>query len=105
MALYDSVTRAGDFVARFNGEEFVALLPATSRLELRHVAEGMRVAVESLDIPHGAVPGFPRLTVSVGGVSLQPYLSLDPKRLIERVEQQLSIAKQSGRNRVSIASD
>lgn len=104
MALYGAVSRAGDFVARFGGEEFAVLLPATNRLELRHVAEGMRLAVEKSAIPHDASPISSWVTVSVGGTSIQPTPESDPKSLLELADRQLYAAKQAGRNRIGIAS-
>ncbi len=53
--------RATDVVARFGGEEFIVLLPDTSPTAARRVAEKLRAAVASLQ-----VPGLWPLSVSIG---------------------------------------
>jgi diguanylate cyclase (GGDEF)-like protein len=100
--LYEAMNRAGDFVARFGGDEFVALLPVTSASELNVVAERMRYSVEKLELPHQASSVSPYVTVSVGGVAFQPHLDHDVKRFVELTEQQFQIAKEDGRNRIHL---
>jgi len=102
-ALHDSMSRAGDFVARFGGEEFAALLPATDLAEMRVAAEKMRAAVEKLGIPHGSSPLSDWVTVSIGGAALPPRPNVKANRLVEVADRQLYTAKQSGRNQVSVA--
>jgi len=98
--LQSSFNRAGDFVARYDGEEFAVLLPAMGGDALPVVAERMRVAVERLNIPHGGSPVSPWVTVSVGGVVFQPDKRKGSSDLIERAERQLRLAKSAGRNQV-----
>ena len=102
-ALHRALARAGDFVARFGGEEFAALLPATDAAELKVVAEAMRAAVENLAIAHGASPLSPRVTVSVGGAALRSPPASSRERLVELADRQLYAAKQGGRNQVRVA--
>lgn len=64
--LADAV-RTDDCVARIGGEEFAVLLPSTTCVTGRHVAEGLRRAVESLDCRDLGMTG--PLTISVGGVT------------------------------------
>jgi diguanylate cyclase (GGDEF)-like protein len=104
LALHEAINRAGDFVARFGGEEFVALLPSTDTRALRIVAESMRAAVEKLAVPHTDSPLSPWVTVSVGGATLRPPKDAETKLLIGLADQQLYLAKQSGRNRVCVES-
>jgi two-component system, cell cycle response regulator len=86
-------TRQSDFVARFGGEEFVVLLPETPLLEGLQVAEKIRAAVASEDLPA-------RVTVSVG-VATMPQPELDsPEALVAAADAALYRAKRSGRNRV-----
>ncbi|MFM8330673.1 MAG: diguanylate cyclase domain-containing protein [Candidatus Methylumidiphilus sp.] len=102
-ALHESLNRAGDFVARFDGEEFAALLPSTSPQELAQVAERMRAAVAALRIPHGASDVSPWVSVSVGGASVAAGRETEANSLIERAGQQLHRAKAAGRDRVCAA--
>jgi diguanylate cyclase (GGDEF)-like protein len=101
-ALSEAINRAGDFIARFGGEEFVALLPSTDTAALSIVAESMRAAVEKVAIPHGESPLSPWVTVSVGGAALRPPKDGETKFLVELADKQLYLAKQGGRNRVCI---
>ncbi|MFO0952155.1 MAG: diguanylate cyclase [Isosphaeraceae bacterium] len=52
-----TVRRPCDLVARFGGEEFAVLLPETDRAGALLIAERIRMAVEALQVPHGASRG------------------------------------------------
>ncbi len=53
-ALAASALRPGDVVARYGGEELVALLPNTDLEGARHIADRIRDAVAAAKIPHQA---------------------------------------------------
>ena len=90
--------RDNDLLARFGGEEFVALLPATGLLEAAGVAERLRCAVESLAIA-GEGDAVIRPTVSIGVASVTlSASSLDS--LLASADRAMYMAKRSGRNRV-----
>jgi two-component system chemotaxis family response regulator WspR len=96
-----SLSRPGDLAARFGGEEFAVVLPGASAPGLRLLAEKIRIAVETLGVPHtGASHG--RLTVSIGGVTQTPHDEEGAKRLIESADVALYRAKRDGRNRVVV---
>jgi diguanylate cyclase (GGDEF)-like protein len=83
--------RGSDVAARWGGEEFLVLLPATDLEAARCAAERIRVAVETfrLSPSHG-------ITVSAGVASYRT-----PERLAEmiaRADRNLYEAKASGRN-------
>ena len=69
--------REGDTCFRRGGEEFVVLLPGTSRVASIAVAERIRAAVEAARVPHGGHPDSPvlTLTVVVGGLSAPTTVS------------------------------
>lgn len=92
--------RPGDFVARFGGETFAVVLPASAAEDARDIAEQIRSMVELLNIPHAYSPVAHHITVSVGCVSSKPRDYLDTDRLVEEAGQALRAAKQAGRNRV-----
>ncbi|HTN25158.1 MAG TPA: diguanylate cyclase [Solirubrobacteraceae bacterium] len=90
--------RASDFVGRLGGEEFVMLLPATSRDGAVEAAEKLRAAVESI-----SVPGVERkITVSIG-IALIPDNAGDADGLLREADRALYAAKEAGRNRVVVA--
>jgi diguanylate cyclase (GGDEF)-like protein len=92
------VKRSNDLVARFGGEEFVALLPATPISEAISMAESMRAGVEQANIRH---PSGGVLTISLGVVNVIPQHSYDSaEKALEGADQKLYEAKGSGRNRV-----
>jgi len=93
-------TRGIDTVARFGGEEFIVILPRTSKANAELVAEKLRDCVEKTNfVGEGAVPGG-SLTVSVG-VAAYPDDASTPQQLIERADWALYEAKAAGRNTVS----
>lgn len=94
--LIQSNTRATDFVARYGGEEFAVLLPEIEAPESpERVAENIRNAIAAA---HFDTVG--QVTVSIG-ISLAHSADSTPSALIKRADQQLYLAKGSGRNRVA----
>jgi diguanylate cyclase (GGDEF)-like protein len=89
-----------DVLARYGGEELVALLPETSPEEALRAAERMRRGVEALRLPFSA-PGKPtidvRCTASIG-VATYPAPGIDA--LVAAADECLYAAKQNGRNQV-----
>jgi diguanylate cyclase (GGDEF)-like protein len=96
-----SMRRTGDRVARFGGEEFVALLPRTGLKESIDVAERMRRGIRDLGIPHGSSRIAPVVTISAG-VLWVSSLS-DPAGVLARADAALYQAKREGRDRVCVA--
>ena len=101
-ALDGVVTRAGDRVCRYGGEEFVALLPGTDADGAREVAEHLRAAVEGLAITHEYSSAAPVVTLSLGTATLDPRRDSETDRnpLLKRADEALYAAKEDGRNRV-----
>jgi diguanylate cyclase (GGDEF)-like protein len=99
--------RVSDLAARIGGEEFVVLLPRTSPVEARAVAERLRTSVASLDL--GRLAAGLRVTVSAGVAGLPGAVGLDaspgtatPEHLLAAADAALYDAKRSGRNRVRV---
>jgi diguanylate cyclase (GGDEF)-like protein len=90
--------RNGDYVARFGGEEFLVLLPATDRHGAEEVAEALRQAVSSVTVPGIA----DEITASFGVADL-PDCAVDAETLLRAADRALYSAKNSGRNRVVVA--
>ncbi len=89
--------RTGDIACRYGGEEFLIVLPRTSSISGRDVAERIRASIATLaDLPC-------EVTVSIGVCSAGPYDTCDTA--IERADSALYEAKDSGRNQVILAAD
>jgi diguanylate cyclase (GGDEF)-like protein len=83
--------REGDFVARFGGDEFAALLPRTDLSEARALAERLRARVQEAGSDAS-------VTASVGVAMLED----DVRRALLRADGALYEAKNSGRNMVKL---
>ncbi len=98
--LQDCMHRAGDTIARFGGDEFVALLPEVDLEGAQKVAEQCRLAVAAAGLPHVASDVAAHVTVSVGVAAMVPLHNQSSTLLIEQADIGLYQAKQQGRNRV-----
>ena len=88
--------RANDFLARFGGEEFVMLLPATPPTTGLTLLDELRAAVESC--PFHFKGERVTITVSIGLTAFRPGERSDTA--IKRADQALYKAKENGRNRI-----
>lgn len=88
--------RSYDFVGRYGGEEFIAVLSDCSPADLQMVAERARLAVS--DTPVSAIPNGLSVTVSIGGVVA--YDCAAELEVLSMADAALYEAKRSGRNRV-----
>lgn len=102
-ALQSVVRRSADLVARFGGEEFVVLLPATDAADASALAERMRRQVADLQIPHAASRVAAGVTASLGVATLAPGDACQPPDLVAAADAALYRAKEQGRNRVAVA--
>ena len=92
--------RSYDFVGRYGGEEFMAVLSNCTANELQIVGERVRLAVG--ETPIRADGTDIRATASVGGAVALHHI--DELALLGSADSALYEAKQKGRNRVIIAS-
>ena len=89
-------TRSADRIFRYGGEEFIVIMPETSREEAVSAAERLMEAVRSHTFE---CDGYEtKITVSMGG-SLFPDQSEDKIELIRLADKALYRAKESGRDR------
>jgi diguanylate cyclase (GGDEF)-like protein len=93
--------RECDLCARLGGEEFVAVLPVTTEMGAKIVAENLCRAIRLAAIPHKNNP-LGIVTVSIGVASAVP-LGSDSGRLMAAADTGLYQAKVNGRNRVEVS--
>jgi diguanylate cyclase (GGDEF)-like protein len=95
-----SSIRNEDLAFRYGGEEFVVILPGTEPDDAYTVAERIRKAIEE----SGSISGIAPVSGSFG-VSSWPLDGMAGEDIIRRADAALYKAKQSGRNRVCLASE
>ncbi len=104
-AAMELVTRAGECVYRYGGEEFLLLVPDCHGANVIVTAsERIRQAVMDLRISHGARPSEPPLVTLSGGVSTWPVRSnVTAADVVGQADEALYRAKSDGRNRINVA--
>ncbi len=98
-AVVSGCIRESDFVGRYGGEEFTALLPDTSLQGGATLAEKLRATIEQTEIA-GLSGG---LTASFGVATL-PDHAASGEHLLRAADRALYAAKNAGRNRVELVS-
>lgn len=102
--LIQNSIRSCDTLARYGGEEFVILLYQPSDESIEHIAERIRHRVEK------EVFAFAeqrvRVTISLGAVITAPSKSETDlaEKIVHAADEQMYLAKRSGRNRVCFCS-
>lgn len=97
--LKQQISRESDFIARFGGEEFIALLPGIDSAEAKAVAERVREQVARSPCHFEALELL--LTVSVGVAAVERG-QLDTSRTFKHADEACYAAKKNGRNRVEV---
>ncbi len=97
-----SAVRPSDIIARYGGEEIVALLNGADSESVKIPVARMIERVAAMNIPHQH-NGHGRVTVSVGAATFDPSSAETVGELFERADKALYAAKAAGRNRYLIA--
>jgi diguanylate cyclase (GGDEF)-like protein len=90
--------RSADIPCRYGGEEFCVLLPETDLDGATRIAERIRTRVSKLELRIGE--GVLRTTISVGIAAYPSDYPGTVQGFLEKADQALYLAKQTGRNRV-----
>ena len=86
--------RQADMLCRYGGEEFVVLMPQSSRAQAFYLADRLREEIATTPIPlsHGEIS----ITVSIGLSGLKPHMTGED--LVKAADAALYRAKRSGKN-------
>jgi diguanylate cyclase (GGDEF)-like protein len=98
-ALADEIRRPSDLLARYQGDQFVALLPDTDGSGAGHVADRLLTRVRSLRLPYAENAGG-HVTVSIGLATLEPKSREGLPEFLSLAAEALASAKQGGRNQL-----
>lgn len=96
--LQEAKGRGTDLVARFGGEEFVCVLPATNAHGAVVIGEQMRQRIAGLAIPHAHSSAADHITISLGIITVEPTLEMALSGVVEGADTNLYRAKGGGRN-------
>jgi diguanylate cyclase (GGDEF)-like protein len=96
--LNNALKRPRDFLCRYGGEEFIAVLPDTDKKGTLTVAKRFLKETTKLKIIHESSSVSKNVTISVGVATINPDNKTKPTSFISEVDKALYKAKQSGRN-------
>jgi len=101
LIISEHVRRAGDLVARYDGQEFAIIMHGgLDTDQATKLCEGVRRAVQQLEIPNQGAGPAGLFTVSGGIAALVPTADGNADQLVDNAEAALHEAKQNGRNQV-----
>src|SRR6056297_3455944 len=96
----EQTLRQEDVVARFGGEEFIVLLPESTKEAAFHVAERIRKEIEQMEIQY--LEKALKITVSIGVNYINTARFTTAAQIIEQADKALYTSKSNGRNRVTL---
>ncbi len=94
-----TLPRMADFLARFGGEEFVVIMPATDEDGCRKLAETLLAGIRDLAIPNLGAGEHSIITISIGITCTRSLDRLHPDTLTREADEALYEAKRTGRDR------
>jgi diguanylate cyclase (GGDEF)-like protein len=101
--LNNSLKRPRDFLCRYGGEEFIAVLPDTDKRGAFEVAQRFLREIKKLKINHKASPVSKNVTISIGVATIKPDKRKNASLFINEADKALYGAKHSGRNCIKIS--
>lgn len=98
--LKGAMGRAADFIGRYGGEEFLAILPETDESGALVVATHIQKDIAALEIPHPTSSLGGIITLSIGIATATIKREKNYECLLKAADNALYQAKQEGRNRI-----
>ncbi|NOY84559.1 MAG: diguanylate cyclase [Nitrospirae bacterium] len=95
--LVQSRVRDTDIVCRYSGEEFIIVLPYTTKLDAKQLAEDIRQSVAAYKFPYGEQQPDGAVTISFG-ISESPLDGIGSEIVVKSADDALYRAKEMGRN-------
>ncbi len=96
----ETLKRPGDYLFRLGGEEFGVLIADIDEDKAYHMAETLRRNILALGIEHKQNKAHQYISISIGLVTLVPDQQSEPEIILQKADENLYKAKESGRNRV-----
>ena len=93
--------RSSDVTARIDGGSLIAFAPGLSIEQALRVGQLMAERVRDLRIHHPRSAVLRYISISVGVCATTPAAADSPSDLLQRAQQQLQLAKKSGRNQAA----
>lgn len=103
-SLMKKVFRASDILAKYGGDEFVAILPSTDKVGAFLAADRLRETIATESFPGEAQQPMGTITISVGVATFPDHGSTD-EEILEKADRAMYMAKVAGRNRTVIYSE
>ena len=93
--------RSSDIAARIDGGSLIAFAPGLTHEQALRVGQLMAERVRELRIHHPRSAVLRYISISVGVCAAVPGTADQPSTLLQRAQQQLQLAKKSGRNQAA----
>lgn len=93
--------RSSDVTARIDGGSLIAFAPGLTGEQAMRVGQLMAERVRDMRIHHPRSAVLRYISISVGVCAAVPEPADDPSNLLQRAQQQLQLAKKSGRNQAA----
>jgi diguanylate cyclase (GGDEF)-like protein len=93
--------RETELIARYGGDEFAILLPATNLQGARSAGQRLLQAMETGEFTTTGGEPVSDLTLSIG-LAAYPDSSSQPAEILEKADDALKTAKKTGRNRLEV---
>lgn len=100
--LIKKYTRSSDICIRYGGDEFLIILPETSRQAALEVASKLKKAVDNIPITIDGKIDDIVIGLSIG-IASYPQDSIEPHMIIEMADRALYEAKKIGKDRIVLA--